>query len=113
MQVSGGWRHSILHPGAVHNCYGIMDGAYAVWLFPGLQPRILCGGPPCVFAARSGRQRGLEDHRARVFFTHGTGLVITRGGISQGPVEKVQNLLLCSADVFVRRRRRMRAQKRG
>ena len=44
-----------------------------------------------MFAARSGRQRGLEDRRSHVF-THGTGLVIR--GISQGPVGKVWFVVL-------------------
>ena len=75
-----------LHPDAVHRCCDIMGNEYASWLFPGLQPRIVCGGPPCVFAARSGKQLGLSDPRSLVF-TRGTGLVIR--GISRGRVGKV------------------------
>ena len=80
-----------LHPSAAHKCFGIMGSEYTAWLFPGLQPRIMCGGPPCVFAAKAGRQLGLIDVHSRVF-THGTGLVIR--GISQGPVGKVWFVVL-------------------
>ena len=75
-----------LHPNvnAVHKCFNIMGSEYTAWLFPGLQPRILCGGPPCVFAAKAGRQLGLLDLRSRVF-TNGPGLVIR--GVSRGPVD--------------------------
>jgi site-specific DNA-cytosine methylase len=75
-----------LHPDAVHRCYDIMGNEYACWLFPGLQPRIVAGGPPCVFAARSGKQLGLCDPRSMVF-TRGTGLVIR--GVSGDHVGKV------------------------
>ena len=80
-----------LHPSAVHKCFDIMGSEYTAWLFPGLQPRILCGGPPCVFAAKAGRQLGLVDARSRVF-THGAGLVIR--GVSRGPVDKVWFVVL-------------------
>ena len=80
-----------LHPNAVHKCFGIMGSEYTAWLFPGLQPRILCGGPPCVFAAKAGRQLGLLDLRSRVF-TNEPGLVIR--GVSRGPVGKVWFVVL-------------------
>ena len=51
----------------VHRCRDLLGCEYESWAFRGLLPRIVGGGPPCVFAAWSGRRKGTADARSRPF----------------------------------------------
>ena len=61
-----------VHPKFVHKCMDVLGEEYRSWFFPSLLalPRIVGGGPPCVFAASSGRRRGMSDYRSKPV-THG------------------------------------------
>jgi site-specific DNA-cytosine methylase len=66
-----------VHPKFIHKCMDVLGEEYRSWFFPSplALPRIVGGGPPCVFAASSGRRKGMSDHRSRPF-THGLAKVI-------------------------------------
>ena len=65
------------HPKLLHRCLDVLGDEYKSWFFPRplALPRIVGGGPPCVFAALSGRRRGVRDDRSKPF-THGVAKVV-------------------------------------
>ena len=65
------------HPKFVHKCMDVLGEEYRSWFFPSplTLPRIVGGGPPCVFAAWPGRRRGMRDNRSKPF-THGLAKVV-------------------------------------
>ena len=65
------------HPKLLHRCMDVLGDEYKAWFFPRplALPRIVGGGPPCVFAALSGRRRGVRDDRSKPF-THGVAKVV-------------------------------------
>ena len=66
-----------VHPKMIHRCLDVLGSEYESWFFPSplALPRIVGGGPPCVFAASSGRRRGVRDDRSKPF-TQGVAKVV-------------------------------------
>ena len=66
-----------IHPKMIHRCLDVLGSEYESWFFPRplALPRIVGGGPPCVFAASSGRRRGVRDDRSKPF-TQGVAKVV-------------------------------------
>ena len=60
----------------VHRCRDLMGSEYESWKFRGPLPRIVGGGPPCVFAAWPGRRLGVQDARS-IPFTDGIPKLVT------------------------------------